>query len=104
MIFNTPDTLIEEIVHRLQKIIEYYKIKKGMNTQEIRAYFLISANFKKIIKLLGDLHKFYDDQHYIISFERRVYDLMFSGIVLMDRVDPCEWCQDDEDDCDCDDF
>ena len=99
--YNTHDTLIEEIAHRLLKIVEYYKTKKGMNTQDIRAYFLISSNFKKIIRLLGDLHQVYDEGKYIISFERRVYDLLFFGIVLMQRV-PCEKCQDEEDDCDCD--
>lgn len=99
MIFK-KDSVIEELEHRLKSIVEVYK-KRGMSTQQIRMHLLIPKNFDKIIHLMGDLHSVYDEQKYVIRFETMVYDLLFFGIALMERIYPCEKCDDENQKCDC---
>ena len=56
-----------------------------MKSEDIRRYFLIKKNFKMVLHLMGDLRHIYDEQKYPMSFENRVYDILFYR-VLMDRI------------------
>jgi len=101
MIFGRKDTTIQEIERRLRHIVDAYK-EKGMTTQDIRIHFLNPRNFRKIIRVLGDIHQVYDEGNYILDFETMVYDKLFFGIALMTKVE-CE-CEDINCECDEDEF
>ncbi len=79
------DSTITELYNRIKHIVDGIYRKKGLKSDEIRKYFLIKKNFKRILMGLGDLKHIYDEGKYPISFESQVYDLLFYR-VLMDRI------------------
>lgn len=87
MISNRKDPIMEEIENRIKNVIHMYK-NKGMSIQDIRIYFLIPKNFKRLIKVLGDIHYIYKEQEYPIKFETVVYNMLFYCLTL-ERI-PCQ--------------
>ena len=79
------DSTIGEMYSRIKHIVDDVYRKKGLRSDEIRKYFLIKKNFKKIIGCLGDLKYVYEEGKYPISFDSQVYDILFYR-VLMDRI------------------
>ena len=79
------DSVIEEIYKRIKHIVDEVYRKKGLKSDDIRKYFLIRKNFKMILHLMGDLRHVYDEQKYPLTFDNRVYDILFFR-VLMDRI------------------
>lgn len=80
------DPIVEEIENKIKSIVKLYK-SKGWTTHELRVHFSNPKNFDKIIKMLGDIHYIYDEHRHIIKFETRVYDILFFGIALMERIE-----------------
>lgn len=78
---KNKDTIIGELERRIRNIVEIYK-NKGMSVQDIRIHFLEPKNFKKIIKVLGDIKHIYNEQGHPIKFESVVHDLLFCRITL----------------------
>lgn len=79
------DTIKDEIYTRVKHLVDGIYRKKGLSTSDIRKYFLIKKNFKRICKVMGDIKYIYDENKYPISFETIVYDILFYK-VLMDRI------------------
>ena len=87
------DPIIEEIENKLKSIVNLYK-SKGWTTHDLRVHFSNPKNFNKIVKMLGDIHYIYNENRHIIKFETRVYDLLFFGTALMERI----YCECDDED------
>jgi len=79
------DTIKDEIYTRVKHMVDGIYRKKGLSTPDIRRYFLIKKNFKRICKVMGDIKYIYDENKYPIPFESQVYDILFYR-VLMDRI------------------
>jgi predicted transcriptional regulator len=79
------DSTISAIYTKIKHIVDEIYRKKGLSSEDIRNHFMIKKNFKKLLKVLGELRIIYEEGKYPISFESQVNDILFYR-VLMDRI------------------
>jgi hypothetical protein len=79
------DSIIEKIYREIKHVIDDIYIPKGISSENIKKYFSIKKNFKKLVGHLTELRHSYDETRFKVSFEEKVRDILFDRI-LMDRI------------------